>query len=380
MLNSTQFKGSVTSLASLFPVEEAQRAAKRVEDTIADKQSELDRLRGFATDNNSLINLVHKLPEQLSHDIMVPFGKAAFFPGRLIHTNEFLVLLGEGYYAERTSKQTVEILQRRGKSLDSQVDSLEANIKDLEAEASFFNATASQVAEGLVEIREDYLEKDSNEGEFKSGIYMHGHPQQEAPNLGNATADDGEYARMLAIMDELEKEELAAESGNHSDQNDESTGDFHDISYQEHIDNKLQNSKDVHQSELLDQINNKIITADLPKKQNRKEDITDQLNFASLAVESRVKERENFVEYIDPSEKIPARSKERSVQATTASKTEVRHQTSQPSFDSRKAFTGSIIEHAENIKPTTRQQSSASSQDSGSQSSKPVSRFKMQRR
>ncbi|KAH1221075.1 RNA polymerase II subunit 5-mediating [Glycine max] len=342
-------KGSVTSLASLFPVEEAQRAAKRVEDTIADKQSELDRLRGFATDNNSLINLVHKLPEQLSHDIMVPFGKAAFFPGRLIHTNEFLVLLGEGYYAERTSKQTVEILQRRGKSLDSQVDSLEANIKDLEAEASFFNATASQVA-------------------------------QEAPNLGNATADDGEYARMLAIMDELEKEELAAESGNHSDQNDESTGDFHDISYQEHIDNKLQNSKDVHQSELLDQINNKIITADLPKKQNRKEDITDQLNFASLAVESRVKERENFVEYIDPSEKIPARSKERSVQATTASKTEVRHQTSQPSFDSRKAFTGSIIEHAENIKPTTRQQSSASSQDSGSQSSKPVSRFKMQRR
>ncbi|KAG4915553.1 hypothetical protein AAZX31_19G090400 [Glycine max] len=74
---------------------------------------------------------------------MVPFGKATFFPGRLIHTNEFLVLLGEGYYAERTSKQTVEILQRRGKSLDSRVDSLEANIKDPEAEASFLNATAS---------------------------------------------------------------------------------------------------------------------------------------------------------------------------------------------------------------------------------------------
>ncbi|KHN21812.1 RNA polymerase II subunit 5-mediating protein like [Glycine soja] len=73
----------------------------------------------------------------------VPFGKAAFFPGHLIHTNEFLVLLGEGHYAERTSKQTVEILQQRGKSLDSRVDSLEANIKDPEAEASFLNATAS---------------------------------------------------------------------------------------------------------------------------------------------------------------------------------------------------------------------------------------------
>ncbi|QCE03546.1 hypothetical protein DEO72_LG8g1571 [Vigna unguiculata] len=35
----------------------------------------------------------------------------------------------------------------KGKSLDAEVDSLEANIKDLEAEASFFNATASRVAE-----------------------------------------------------------------------------------------------------------------------------------------------------------------------------------------------------------------------------------------
>ncbi|RDX84742.1 RNA polymerase II subunit 5-mediating protein-like protein [Mucuna pruriens] len=353
-------KGTVTSLASVFPVGEAQKAAKRVEDAIADARNELDRVRGFVADNNNLINLVHKLPEQLSHDVMVPFGKAAFFPGRLIHTNEFLVLLGEGYYAEGTSKQTVEILQRRGKSLDSQVASLEANIKDLQAEVSFFNATASQVAEGLVEIREDYVEKDSDEGESKSGI------------LGSAKADDGEYARMLQRMDELEKEELAAERGNHSDHNDRSTDDFDD-----------QNSKDFHQRVPLDQTNNNIIATEFPKKHDHKEDLTDQLNFASLAVQSRVRERENFAQYvesIDPSEKIPLLSKEKTVQATTASKTEVRPQTSQSSFDSRKAFTGSIIEHAENIKTTSREQSSASSQGSGSQSSKPVSRFKMQRR
>ena len=56
------------------------------------------------------------------------------------------VLLGEGYYAERTSKQTVEILNRRGKVLDSQVDSLKAMLQDLKAEASFFNATAAEAA------------------------------------------------------------------------------------------------------------------------------------------------------------------------------------------------------------------------------------------
>jgi unconventional prefoldin RPB5 interactor 1 len=54
------------------------------------------------------------------------------------------VLLGEGYYSERSSKQTVEILKRRGKALDSQVESLKAEIQDLKAEASFFNATAAE--------------------------------------------------------------------------------------------------------------------------------------------------------------------------------------------------------------------------------------------
>ncbi|KAK7312818.1 hypothetical protein VNO77_36975 [Canavalia gladiata] len=591
-MEGSKKKGTVTSLASVFPVEEAQKAAKRVEDAIAEKQNEFDSLRGFVSDNNNLINLVQKLPEQLSHDIMVPFGKAAFLPGRLIHTNEFLVLLGEGYYAERTSKQTVEILQRRGKSLDSQVDSLEANIKDLQAEAAFFNATASEVAiqfqgcvylspsppsatppphwpptrtllprpdslphfpvhpspfqfessvlhgfeqylfnswshclfpsqpessstgksifnsfnsgssimttdplhgenrcgllllnygssgtlvgahlsprsfyhflltlplnieklllilaglpdnldsvhqqiltatsipsmenvfgflfrfhsmylllwyqlrtllslplilppmlhvlgtkavEGLVEIREDYVEKESNEEESKSGIGREKAgkcpPQQDDPNFGNATAGDDEYARILSKMDELEKEELAAESGNYNDQNDETTADFDEG----HIDINLQNSEDFHQGVPLDQTNKKIIATEFPKQHNCQEDIANQLNFASLAVQSKTREGGNFaqnVESIDPTEKIPIRPRE-IVQATTASKIEVQRQISQPSFDSRKAFTGTIIEHAENIQTTSREQSSTSSQVSGSQSSKPVSRFKMQRR
>ncbi|XP_027346984.1 RNA polymerase II subunit 5-mediating protein homolog isoform X2 [Abrus precatorius] len=373
-MEDSRKKGTVTSLASVFPVEESQKAAKRVEDAIAEKQNELDRVRGFVADNDNLINLVQKLPEQLSHDIMVPFGKAAFFPGRLIHTNEFLVLLGEAYYAERTSKQTVEILQRRGKSLDSQVNSLDANIKDLKAEASFFNATASDAAEGFVEILEDYVEKESIGEESKSGPL-----QQDASNLGNATAGNEEYANILRIMDELEKEEeLAAGIDSDSDQNDETTADFDDISYQGHINKNLQNSEGIP----LDQTNTKIIATEFPKKHHRQEDITDQLNFANLAVQSNIRDGGNFAQNksIDPSEKIPVLLKEKIVQPTTASKTEVQHQTSKPSFDSRKAFTGSIIEHSENIQTASSEQNSTSSQVSGSQSSKPVSRFKMQRR
>ncbi|KAF7822970.1 RNA polymerase II subunit 5-mediating protein-like protein [Senna tora] len=409
-------KGTVTSLASIFPAEEAQKAAKRVEDTIAEKEKELDRLRGFIADNNNLINLVQKLPEELHHDIMVPFGKAAFFPGRLIHTNEFLVLLGEGYYAERTSKQTTEILKRRGKSLDSQINSLEAIIEDHKAEASFFSATASEAAEGLVEIREDYEEENSGKGEFKSGILT------DADKV-KATADDEEFARMMSRLDELEKEELAAESGNHSDENEETTSDFDEISYQKPIDINLQNSEDTQQRITLEQINDKSIATEFPGECSYQEDISDQLNFASLALQSQTREGKSLAKNLKnldaTSEKSTTHLEEKMVQPTTASKSVViQHQpsqplfdrqkastssivehagyaqrnskeknstssqvgcrTSEPSFDSSKAFTGSILEHAGNLQ--TREKNSTSSQVTGSQPSKPVSRFRMQRR
>lgn len=34
-------------------------------------------------------------------------------PGKIIHTNEILVLLGDQYYAERSAKQAIEIVKRR---------------------------------------------------------------------------------------------------------------------------------------------------------------------------------------------------------------------------------------------------------------------------
>ncbi|KAL0444299.1 UNVERIFIED_CONTAM: hypothetical protein Slati_2152600, partial [Sesamum latifolium] len=72
--------GTVTPISSVFPAEEAQKASRRVQDTIAERQQQLDQLKGFIDDNVSLINLVQKLPDETHHNIMVPFGKAAFFP------------------------------------------------------------------------------------------------------------------------------------------------------------------------------------------------------------------------------------------------------------------------------------------------------------
>lgn len=64
-------KGTVTPLASLFPAEEVQKASQRVQDVIAEREQQLKQLNGFITDNNNLINLVHKLPDELHHELMV---------------------------------------------------------------------------------------------------------------------------------------------------------------------------------------------------------------------------------------------------------------------------------------------------------------------
>ena len=40
-------------------------------------------------------------------------GSKAFFPGELVHTNELMVLLGNNYFAEKSAKQAVELVDRR---------------------------------------------------------------------------------------------------------------------------------------------------------------------------------------------------------------------------------------------------------------------------
>ncbi len=45
-------------------------------------------------------------------------------PGKLIHTNEILVLLGENWFVERSAKQAEELVKRRLLGIDRQLDDL----------------------------------------------------------------------------------------------------------------------------------------------------------------------------------------------------------------------------------------------------------------
>ena len=82
----------------------------RVRQALSADEQVLAQLRRFDDEYADLQRVVRELPEKTSHDIMVPFTDVAFFPGRLIHTNELTVLLGSDLYAERSASQTLEII------------------------------------------------------------------------------------------------------------------------------------------------------------------------------------------------------------------------------------------------------------------------------
>eukprot|EP00850_Spirogloea_muscicola_P022674 SM000306S11747 [mRNA] locus=s306:91738:94147:- [translate_table: standard] len=182
---------------------------------------------------------------------MVPFGSAAFFPGRLVHTNELLVynylyiasaagralahcrsghvggsivpltgdceeraqyvLVGEGYHVERSAVQAAEILDRRCAFLSTKLAAARAQLADVRSEAAFASNTAGDVEGGMVEIREEYEETSLA-------------PISEGGGAARATADAGrsmqgdegdndeEHAKLMARLDDLEMAEAAADS------------------------------------------------------------------------------------------------------------------------------------------------------------------------
>uniref|UniRef100_M4DFI8 Uncharacterized protein n=1 Tax=Brassica campestris TaxID=3711 RepID=M4DFI8_BRACM len=327
-----QTKGTVTPLASLFSEEEARKAASYVEERIREKREEMNRLQRFVDEN-------------------VPFGKIAFFPGRLIHTNECLVFLGENYYTDRTSKQTVDVLRRRDKTLQSQIHSLKAEIDDFQTEASFFANTASEAAEGVLEIREEYEEEEED-----SGTVLQRGVEKEASGVSGGEAGEGEdkddeFARIMSRLNELEMEEEQEEGEDGDDGSEE-----HDVEERE-----------------LDVVKG----------------LGDKTDDNGIGYEESVLEKPQYLQKEDKSRGgIPQQNAEtwRDFQATSRGKAsssvvgpqkiESPIQKQEPKFDTNKAFTGSIVEHTHNLETNTH----GKMQPSGSQPSKPVSRFKAQRR
>ncbi|XP_043493148.1 unconventional prefoldin RPB5 interactor-like protein [Polistes fuscatus] len=75
--------------------------------------------------HKKVIEALEKLPLELSINCMVPVGKRAFMKGKLIHTNEVLACIGDGYFAKYSAAKAIALCNRRIQSTDEMLTNLE---------------------------------------------------------------------------------------------------------------------------------------------------------------------------------------------------------------------------------------------------------------
>ncbi|KAJ0069375.1 hypothetical protein NL108_004215, partial [Boleophthalmus pectinirostris] len=160
----------------------------------------------------------------------VPFGPLAFMPGKLVHTNEVTVLLGDNWFAKCSAKQAQGIVDHRMKHVKLELDELTKTMKNFEARVGFAKdmQTMSLNKGEYVDIREDV---ENNEAVNK-GKPRIAHKPKSKPKLGPVIdlkeedeEEEGDVRKgvlseeeLWARLDELERlEELQDEQDRLSD-------------------------------------------------------------------------------------------------------------------------------------------------------------------
>ncbi|GAA6101878.1 unconventional prefoldin RPB5 interactor 1 isoform X1 [Tachysurus ichikawai] len=122
-----------------------------------DCQSQMTHWRKVENDYENLQERLITLPDKLSYDIMVPFGSLAFMPGKLVHTNELTVLLGDNWFAKCSAKQAQTLVEHRKKHVNNKLEDLHKMMKSFQDRSGFTEDLERMACDrgDFVDIREE---------------------------------------------------------------------------------------------------------------------------------------------------------------------------------------------------------------------------------
>lgn len=140
--------------------EKFERLKQEQEHHFAACEKRLENWVKFKHDYDILKDRLLTLPDETRYDVMVPISKKGFMPGKLVHTNEILVLLGDNWFVDRSAKQAVDIITRRSKGIDEHIEKLHQEKKALQ-DAIKWTETITKEKSEFVNI-EEKLENDVN--------------------------------------------------------------------------------------------------------------------------------------------------------------------------------------------------------------------------
>uniref|UniRef100_A0A0B6ZT94 Protein phosphatase 1 regulatory subunit 19 n=1 Tax=Arion vulgaris TaxID=1028688 RepID=A0A0B6ZT94_9EUPU len=190
----------------LSRLQEEQRKA------MSETSGKIEQMKQFKEDYRALQDRLKTLPDKVTHSVMVPFGKLAFMPGHLVHTNEILVLLGDNWFVDRSAKQAADIAGRRIKELDKSLDDLKAQQKLLEPRFDFTSELQAEIqglgdVKEIVEEYEDVKEKLWDEQHRKSVQRYHEELKRNSQGKKEVNKQEKDTSSPWSRLDELERQE-----------------------------------------------------------------------------------------------------------------------------------------------------------------------------
>ncbi|XP_059143741.1 unconventional prefoldin RPB5 interactor-like isoform X2 [Physella acuta] len=191
------------------------RLKEEQQKAIQETDTKIEQMEKFKTDYKALQDRLKTLPDKITHDVMVPFGKLAFMPGQIVHTNEILVLLGDNWFVERSAKQAAEIAERRIKELNKTVNGLKSQRKLLEPRIDFTSQLQAELmGQGDVnEIVEEFDEEKEKlwDEQHKKNVRRYKEELKHKTNEPARSEMNAVNTDLWSRLDELER--LEAEKG-----------------------------------------------------------------------------------------------------------------------------------------------------------------------
>lgn len=164
-------------------------------------EEKIEKWEKFKADYEALQQRLQTLPDHISYDITVPFGNNAFSKGKLVHTNEIMVLLGDNWFAEVSAKQAAAIAMRRITQCTKMLEDLEKEKEQFENWLSYIGEVSGN--EELVEIVEDYDEEREKEWKEQHAKNVKSYRQQLATkNQENSPVESPD--NLLSKLENLE--------------------------------------------------------------------------------------------------------------------------------------------------------------------------------
>ncbi|XP_050779044.1 unconventional prefoldin RPB5 interactor 1 isoform X1 [Gopherus flavomarginatus] len=146
-------------------------------------QEKIQHWRKVENDYEALQERLNTLPDKLSYDIMVPFGPLAFMPGKLVHTNEVTVLLGDNWFSKCSAKQAIGLVEHRKKHVRKALEDLQKVMKNFESRIEFTEdlQKMNDAAGDIVDIREEA----ENDGTETKGKHRTAHKPHSKPKVSD---------------------------------------------------------------------------------------------------------------------------------------------------------------------------------------------------